>query len=70
MSFPLASIYVRIPTSRPNLAHIFSLVTSTIFLWPLLGLGKGLLELLGMSIVTYIIVASVRGPNMPWIAFL
>ncbi|BEI86596.1 hypothetical protein CcaverHIS002_0608830 [Cutaneotrichosporon cavernicola] len=69
ISFPLASIYVRIPANRPNVAHWFSIITSTIFLWPLLGLGQGLLELLFMSVVTYLIVASVRGPNMPWIAF-
>ncbi|GMK57896.1 hypothetical protein CspeluHIS016_0407300 [Cutaneotrichosporon spelunceum] len=69
VSFPLASIYVVIPANRPNVAHWFSVITTGFFLWPLLGLGKGMLQLLAISMATYTIVASVRGPKMPWIAF-
>ncbi|WOO80133.1 Lysophospholipid acyltransferase [Vanrija pseudolonga] len=70
VSFPLASIFVRLPASRPNLAHLFSLVVSTFFLWPFLGLGRGYLHLLISSAVTYVVVASVRSKHMPWIVFV
>jgi lysophospholipid acyltransferase len=61
---------VRLPTNRPNLAHIFSLTVSTFFLWPFLDLGKSYLELIVSSAITYAIVAGLKGKNMPWIAFL
>jgi lysophospholipid acyltransferase len=68
-SYPLGSLYVRLPTSRPNLAHIFSIVVSTIVLVPLLGLGTGLLHLLFSSVGTYVIAGTVKSKQMPWIAF-
>lgn len=70
VSFPLASIFVRLPASRPNLAHLFSLVVTTFFLWPFLSLGRGYLHLLISSAVTYVVVASVRSRHMPWIVFV
>ena len=70
LSYPLGSLYVRIPPTRPNLAHCFSLVVSFFFFIPLLGLGTGLLQLLGSCAGTYLIVAFSRSPHMPWMVFL
>lgn len=70
VSFPLGSIFVRLPHDKPNIAHAFSLAVSTFFLWPLLGMGRGLLHLLFSCGVTYLIVVFNRSPNMPWMVFL
>lgn len=70
MSYPLASVFIRIPANHPNWAHIFSLTVSTIFFGPLLGLWRGYLELIAVSMVVYLIVAVVKSRNMPWIAFM
>ena len=70
LAYPLASTYIRLPSSYPNLAHLFSIIVSTTFLVPLLGLTTGMLHLLFSCIGVYIIVLSLRGPNMPWIAFM
>ncbi|WVQ79951.1 hypothetical protein IAT38_002052 [Cryptococcus sp. DSM 104549] len=69
VSFPLGSLFVRLPPSRPNLAHIFSIAISTFFLVPLLGMGDGMLHLLLSCLATYAISVSMRGPNMPWVVF-
>ncbi|WWD17220.1 hypothetical protein CI109_101658 [Kwoniella shandongensis] len=69
ISFPLGSLYIRLPPSRPNIAHLFSVIVSTIFLVPLLGLGGGMLHLLFSIAGTYLIVVTMKGPNMPWVAF-
>ncbi|OCF33053.1 lysophospholipid acyltransferase [Kwoniella heveanensis CBS 569] len=69
MSYPLGSLFVRLPPSKPYIAHIFSIVVSTFVLWPLLGLGTGLLHLLLSITGTYVIASTQRGKNMPWIAF-
>ncbi|KAL7421613.1 Lysophospholipid acyltransferase [Cryptotrichosporon argae] len=69
ISYPLGSLFVRIPASRPNLSHLFSIIVSTFVIWPLLGLGGGLVHLLFSIAGTYAIVASSKSRNMPWIVF-
>ncbi|WVF71254.1 hypothetical protein IAT40_006056 [Kwoniella sp. CBS 6097] len=69
ISYPLGSLFVRLPPSKPYIAHIFSIVVSTFVIWPLLGLGGGLLHLLFSIAGTYVIASTQRGKNMPWIAF-
>ncbi|ODO09822.1 hypothetical protein I350_02040 [Cryptococcus amylolentus CBS 6273] len=69
VSYPLGSLYIRLPSSRPYVAHLFSIVLSTVFLVPLLGLGGGMLHLLFSSLGTYAIVKYMKGTNMPWVAF-
>ncbi|KAK8864477.1 hypothetical protein IAR55_001727 [Kwoniella newhampshirensis] len=69
ISFPLGSLFIRLPPSRPNLAHLFSIVVSTIFLVPLLDLGGGMLHLLFSICGTYMIVVTMKGRRMPWVAF-
>ena len=69
-AFPIASLYGRLPAKRYNVAHIFSIAVSTVFLVPVLGLGNGLLHLLFSCVGTYMIVVILRGPVMPWTAFM
>ncbi|WVQ99616.1 hypothetical protein IAU59_006753 [Kwoniella sp. CBS 9459] len=69
MSYPLGSLFVRLPPSKPYVAHLFSIVVSTFVIWPLLGLGGGLLHLLFSIAGTYVIASTQKSKNMPWIAF-
>lgn len=69
VAFPLGSIFVRLPSAHPNVAHLFSIAISTVFLVPLLGLGGGMLHMLFSSLGTYAIVNGMKDKNMPWVVF-
>ncbi|KAF8580586.1 MBOAT-domain-containing protein [Ramaria rubella] len=69
ISYPLGSVYVRLPRSQPALKHIFSIALSSIFLILVLNLWLGTLQLLCSVLATYVIAASWQGRNMPWVVF-
>jgi lysophospholipid acyltransferase len=70
VSYPLASLYVYIAGTSANLCHLFSLAVSYIYLVPLLGLHAGFWHLVLSCLGVYLIVVGIRGPHMPWVAFL
>lgn len=70
VSYPLASLYVHIAGTSANLCHLFSLGVSYFFLVPLLGLHAGFWHLVLSCLGVYMIVVFIRGPQMPWVAFL
>jgi lysophospholipid acyltransferase len=69
ISYPLGALFTRIPPTRPNLAHLYSIVISVFFIWPLLGMGAGLGHLLLDCAMTYGVVVIGRGRWMPWAVF-
>ncbi|WVW84013.1 hypothetical protein I302_106040 [Kwoniella bestiolae CBS 10118] len=69
ISYPLGSLYVRLPPSKPYIAHLFSVVVSTFVVVFLLEMRTGMLHLLFSITGTYIIAATINGKNMPWISF-
>ncbi|KAI0751447.1 MBOAT-domain-containing protein [Daedaleopsis nitida] len=69
-SYPLGSLYIRIPSSHPELKHIFSILVTFFYLVPVLWLWGGALQLLGSVIATYYIALRVQTRNMPWLVFL
>ncbi|KAF8450925.1 MBOAT, membrane-bound O-acyltransferase family-domain-containing protein [Boletus edulis BED1] len=69
IAYPLGSLFIRIPSSQPNLKHAFNIFISTFFLIPVLNLHWGFLQLLGSVLGTYFIASNIRGPSMPWIHF-
>ena len=69
LSYPLSSLFVRLPASRPNLSHVFSLVVSFFYLGPVLGLHSGMVHLLFSSFGTYFLANTIKGPSMPWVVF-
>ncbi|KAL4075636.1 MBOAT, membrane-bound O-acyltransferase family-domain-containing protein [Scleroderma yunnanense] len=69
VAYPLGSLFIRIPPSQPNLKHAFNILVSVFFLIPVLNVPFGFAELLGSILGTYMITATVKGPNMPWIVF-
>ncbi|EMD40473.1 hypothetical protein CERSUDRAFT_111072 [Gelatoporia subvermispora B] len=69
VSYPLGSVFVRIPTSRPNLRHLFNLSVTLFYLVPVLNLWFGFLQLLGDVVATYFVAQKVKNHYMPWIVF-
>ncbi|KAH7931427.1 MBOAT-domain-containing protein [Leucogyrophana mollusca] len=69
IAYPLGSLFIRIPSSQPNLKHIFNLSVTLLFFLPVLNLHWGFVQLLGSVLGTYFIAANVHGPRMPWIVF-
>lgn len=69
-SYPLGSLYIRIPSSHPELKHAFSVLISFFYLVPVLWLWGGALQLLASVITTYYIAQRNQTRNMPWLVFL
>ncbi|KAI9001313.1 MBOAT-domain-containing protein [Trametes punicea] len=69
-SYPLGSLYIRMPASRPDFKHIFSIVVTSFFLVIVLNLYLGSLQLLFSVVGTYYIVQRVQSSRMPWLVFL
>ncbi|OBZ76121.1 Lysophospholipid acyltransferase [Grifola frondosa] len=69
ISYPLGSVFIRIPSSRPDLKHLFSIVITLFYFLPVLRMWTGFLQLLASAIGTYVIAANIEDPNMPWIVF-
>ncbi|KAI0773970.1 MBOAT-domain-containing protein [Fomes fomentarius] len=69
-SYPLGSLYIRIPSSHPELKHIFSVLVSFFYLVPVVRLWGGALQLLGSVLATYYIAKRIQTRNMPWLVFL
>ena len=69
VSYPLGSVFIRIPNDKPNFKHLFNLFVAVFYLIPVLKLWTGFLQLLGDVVATYVIARNVKGSNMPWIVF-
>lgn len=69
ISYPLGSIFIRVPSSKPALKHVFNVVTTSFYLLPVMGLWSGTAQLLFDVLGTYYIAANVKGSYMPWIVF-
>ncbi|KII96053.1 hypothetical protein PLICRDRAFT_151169 [Plicaturopsis crispa FD-325 SS-3] len=70
ISYPLGSLFIRIPSSQPALKHLFNLAIALFYFVPVLQCYSALLQLLASVIGTYIIARTVTGPRMPWITFV
>ncbi|KAI0254231.1 MBOAT-domain-containing protein [Lactifluus subvellereus] len=68
-SYPLGSLFIRIPSSQPTFKHLFSIAVASFYFLPVLNHGLAFLSLLGDVLVTYVVARTVQGPRMPWIVF-
>ncbi|KAK7060154.1 Lysophospholipid acyltransferase [Paramarasmius palmivorus] len=55
LSYPLGSIFVRIPASQPHLRHLFNVTVALFYLGPMLNMWSGLGQLLLDVLVTYVV---------------
>lgn len=69
-SYPLGSLYIRIPTSHPELKHLFSVLISLFYLVPVLHLWGGALQLLFSVVTTYHIAKRIQTRSMPWLVLV
>ncbi|EIN10257.1 MBOAT-domain-containing protein [Punctularia strigosozonata HHB-11173 SS5] len=69
VSYPLGSVFIRLPRTQPALKHLFNIAVCTFYFIPMLNLRGGLAQLWLDVLGTYIIAERVRSPRMPWIVF-
>ncbi|KAF9268285.1 MBOAT-domain-containing protein [Marasmius fiardii PR-910] len=69
VAYPLGSLYIRVPSGKPALRHLFSIGVTTFFLLPMLKMYSGFLQLLVDMLVTYFLTRWNKSSNMPWIVF-
>ncbi|KAI0347445.1 MBOAT-domain-containing protein [Trametopsis cervina] len=69
ISYPLGSLFIRIPDNQPNLKHLFNIAVTLFYFIPMLNLWDGLLQLLFDVLVTYYVAKNVKGSSMPWVVF-
>ena len=69
ISYPLGSVFIRIPNDKPALKHLFNIGISVFYLVIVLNLWGGFLQLLADVLVTFFVAANVKSQNMPWIVF-
>lgn len=70
ISYPLGSVYVRIPSGHAGAKHMFSIVITAFYLLGLMKMYNGALQLLGSILAIYYIAKNVQGHTMPWIVFV
>lgn len=68
-SYPLGSLFTRIPSSQPTLRHLFNVAIASFYFVQVLDQGWPFLLLLGDVLATYFIALTVQSPRMPWIVF-
>lgn len=68
-SYPLGSLFIRIPPAQPTLRHLFNISIASFYFVPVLNQGLPFLTLLGDVLFTYVVALTVQGPRMPWIVF-
>lgn len=69
VSYPLGSIFIRLPVSRPNIRHAFSVAVTSIYLLPIMNMWSAYIQLLADILFTYYVAAYVKSSKMPWIVF-
>ncbi|KIY71758.1 endoplasmic reticulum protein [Cylindrobasidium torrendii FP15055 ss-10] len=68
-AFPLGSVFVRIPSTRPGLKHLFNIGITLFFFFPVLKAYAHFFQLLGSTLVTFVMAKFIRSSNMPWMVF-
>ncbi|KAI0796503.1 MBOAT, membrane-bound O-acyltransferase family-domain-containing protein [Abortiporus biennis] len=69
VSYPLGSIFIRIPSTRQDVKHIFNLLIAVFYFIPVLHLWNGFAQLMFDVLGTYYIAKTVKSAHMPWIVF-
>ncbi|KZT12889.1 MBOAT-domain-containing protein [Laetiporus sulphureus 93-53] len=69
VSYPLGSVFVRIPITQPNWRHLFNVAVTSFYLLAVMRMGLAYLQLLADILATYYIAANTKGSRMPWIVF-
>ncbi|KAJ7229056.1 endoplasmic reticulum protein [Mycena pura] len=63
VSYPLGTLFIHIPSNRPELRHLFSTAITLLLFFPVLRLYGAFFQLLGGSLATYYLAQYVHGPK-------
>ncbi|PCH41333.1 MBOAT-domain-containing protein [Wolfiporia cocos MD-104 SS10] len=69
ISYPLGSVFIRIPVTCPNWRHFFNVAITSFYLLPVLNMWTAYLQLLADVLITYFLAARVKSSYMPWVVF-
>lgn len=69
MSYPLGSVFIRVPVSRPDLRHLFNFAVTSFFLLAIMDMWSAYVQLLTDILLTYYVAQNVKTARMPWIVF-
>ncbi|TFK74475.1 MBOAT-domain-containing protein [Pluteus cervinus] len=69
VAYPLGSLFIRIPSNKPALKHLFSIGISIFFFFPVLKIYSAYFQLLASIVGTYFIAKFDQSRRMPWIVF-
>ncbi|KAK0498303.1 endoplasmic reticulum protein [Armillaria luteobubalina] len=70
IAFPLGSVFVRIPSSKPHFKHLFNIAIAVFFFLPVLQIPHAFAQLLGSVGAAYAIARFHTGASMPWVVFV
>ena len=70
IAYPLGPLFVRVPSSKPALRHLFSIIVAIVFFFPILRLYSAFFQLLASILATYIVANYHKGKSMPWVVFV
>ncbi|KAF8816510.1 endoplasmic reticulum protein [Phlegmacium glaucopus] len=70
IAYPLGPLFVRVPSSKPALRHLFSIIVAIGFFFPVLRLYSAFFQLLASILATYFIANFNKGKSMPWVVFV
>jgi lysophospholipid acyltransferase len=69
IAYPLGPLFVRVPSSKPALRHLFSVIVAIVFFFPVLRLYSAFFQLLASILATYVVTNFHKGKSMPWVVF-
>ncbi|KXN91169.1 Lysophospholipid acyltransferase [Leucoagaricus sp. SymC.cos] len=69
VAYPLGSLFVRVPSSKPALRHLFSISVAVLFFFPVLKIYSAFFQLLASILATYYIAKYDTSKKMPWRVF-
>ena len=70
IAYPLGDLFIRIPSSKPALRHLFSIVLAIVFFFPVFQMYSAFFQFLASILVTYVVAEYHEGKSMPWVVFV
>lgn len=70
VAYPLGSLFIRIPSTRPVFRHMFNVAVALLFFFPVLRMHNAFFQLLASVLGTYFIARLDHSSRMPWIVFV
>ena len=70
IAYPLGALFVQVPSSKPTLRHLFNIIMTIVFFFPIFRLYSAFFQCLASILFTYIVANYHKGKSMPWVVFV